>query len=62
MTVNVKLSESKNGSTVEVIQENGKSTIKIFGRRTPESVKAAAHLQYSIMPPAWIMRQVLKTL
>lgn len=60
--VDVKLTESKNGATVEVCQENGKSTIKIFGKRTPESVKVAANLQYSIMPPAWVMRQVLKTL
>lgn len=60
--VDVKLTESKNGATVEVIQENGKCTIKVFGRRTPESIKAAKSLQYSIMPPAWVMRQVLNTL
>lgn len=60
--VDVKITESKNGATVEVIQENGKCTVSVFGRRTPESVKAAAQLQYSMMPPAWVMRQILKTL
>lgn len=57
-----KLTESKNGATVEVTTDNGKCLINIYGRRTPKTVKIATHLQYSMMPPAWVMRQILKTL
>ncbi|MCQ2096797.1 MAG: hypothetical protein MJY87_02500 [Fibrobacter sp.] len=58
--MNEKFKSSANGVTVEIEVENGKSFIRAYGKVNPMVKKAVAELQYSLMPPQWVMRQVMK--
>lgn len=59
----MRLEESKNGVTVVVEHsENHKCMISLFGKPSRETRQAAERLQYSLMPAAWVMRQILKTI
>lgn len=56
------LKESRNGTTVEIAVENGKSFVKLYGKPSKATRAAAYTLQYSVMPPQWVLRQIVKTI
>lgn len=53
---------TKDGVTVEITVENGKSFIKLYGKPSKATRAAAYTLQYSVMPPQWVLRQIVKTI